>query len=124
MGEPRDFVFGTLTYNSKSHPGEEKSSLKWAWSACTDSSLDSKERAQFKGLAAKISSSAFLLNLGLMCDALQELSDLSESLQAESINLPKAHRLIVRQAEVFSSRKSDGGVHYQMASEAVTDGSF
>ena len=31
-GEPRDFVFGTLTYHSKSHPAEEKSSLKGAWS--------------------------------------------------------------------------------------------
>jgi len=24
MGEPRDFIFGTLTYHSKSHPAEEK----------------------------------------------------------------------------------------------------
>jgi len=31
-GEPRDFIFGTLTYHSKSHPAEEKSSLKGAWS--------------------------------------------------------------------------------------------
>jgi len=69
----------------------------------TDSSLDSKVRAQFKGLATKISASAFLLNLGLMYDALQELTNLSESLQAETINLPKAHRLIVRQVKVFSA---------------------
>jgi len=32
MGEPRDFKFGTLTYHSKSHPADEKSSLKGAWS--------------------------------------------------------------------------------------------
>jgi len=31
-GEPRDFVSGTLTYHSKSHPADEKSSLKGAWS--------------------------------------------------------------------------------------------
>ena len=31
-GEPRNFVFGTLTYHSKSHLAEEKSSLKGAWS--------------------------------------------------------------------------------------------
>jgi len=30
-GEPRDFIFGTLTYHSKSHHAEEKSSLKEAW---------------------------------------------------------------------------------------------
>jgi len=32
MGEPRDFIFDTLTYHSKSHPAEEKSSMKGAWS--------------------------------------------------------------------------------------------
>jgi len=32
MGEPRNFKFGTLTYHSKSHPANEKSSLKGAWS--------------------------------------------------------------------------------------------
>ena len=31
-GEPRDFIFGTLTYHSASHAAEEKSSLKGAWS--------------------------------------------------------------------------------------------
>ena len=31
-GEPRDFIFGTLTYHSTSHPVEQKSSLKGAWS--------------------------------------------------------------------------------------------
>ena len=31
-GEPRNFKFGTLTYHNKSHPAEEKSSLKGAWS--------------------------------------------------------------------------------------------
>jgi len=32
MGEPRDFKFGTLTYHCKSHPADEKYSLKGAWS--------------------------------------------------------------------------------------------
>ena len=31
-GEPKDFKFGTLIYHSKSHPADEKSSLKGAWS--------------------------------------------------------------------------------------------
>ena len=30
-GEPRDFKFGTLIYHNKSHPADEKSSLKGAW---------------------------------------------------------------------------------------------
>ena len=35
-GEPRDFKFGTLTYHSKSHPADEKSSVKGAWSGSVD----------------------------------------------------------------------------------------
>ena len=38
-GEPRDFVFGTLTDHSKSHPAEEKSSLKGAWSGSREQFL-------------------------------------------------------------------------------------
>jgi len=45
-----------------------------------------------------------------MYDVLQELSDLSESLQAESINLPKAHRLIVRQVDSMLQSKQRCGV--------------
>ena len=86
--------------------------------------LDSKERAQFKGLANTLATSQFLLNLALMYDALEELSELSESLQAESMNLHKAHRLITRQIEVFSSRKLDGGEKYKIALDAVREGSF
>jgi len=35
-GELRDFKFGTLTYHSKSHPADEKSSLEGAWSGSVD----------------------------------------------------------------------------------------
>jgi len=44
-----------------------------------------------------------------MYDALQELSHLSESLQADSLKLNKANRFIARQVEIFASRKTDGG---------------
>jgi len=36
MGEPRDFKLGTLTYHSKSHPADKKSSLKGAWSGSAE----------------------------------------------------------------------------------------
>ena len=38
-GKPRDFVFGILTYHSKSHPAAEKSSLKGAWSGSREQFL-------------------------------------------------------------------------------------
>ena len=36
-GKPRYFIFGTLTFHSKSHPAEEKSSVKGAWSGLSNS---------------------------------------------------------------------------------------
>jgi len=35
----RDFKFGTLIYHSKSHPADEKSSLKGAWSGSREQFL-------------------------------------------------------------------------------------
>jgi len=61
-------------------------------------------------MANKVSSTAFLLNLELMSDALEELSKLSESLQADSITLLKATRLRSRQIEVCLPIKEDGVV--------------
>jgi len=93
-------------------------------SASSDNKLNSKERAQYKGMADKLSSTAFLLNLALMFDALEELSELSESLQADSLTLPKATRFIARQIEVFSARKQEGGEKYKLAVAAVNTGNF
>ena len=81
--------------------------------------LDSKERANYAGLRSKLESPVFLKNLALMSDALEELSDLSECLQADSTDLPKAQRLISRQIEVFQVRKSPNGNKYKQAEEAI-----
>ena len=93
-------------------------------SGSNDEKLNSKERAQYKGMADKLSSTAFLLNLALMFDALEELSELSESLQADSLTLPKATRMITRQMEVFSARKQEGGEKYKLAVAAVNTENF
>ena len=92
--------------------------------AANDVKLNSKEKAEFKGLASKLSSAATLTNVALMCDALEELSELSVSLQAEFISINKAHRLIARQLEVFAARKANGGERYEIASNVIADGSF
>jgi hypothetical protein len=92
--------------------------------ASLDHGLDSKERSVFAGLAKKLSSPVFLLNLCLMYDALEELADLSESLQSDSITLPKAHKLIVREIDVLRARKNDGVLvtKYTEAQQAVECG--
>jgi hypothetical protein len=86
--------------------------------------LDSKERATYSGLRSKLESPVFLKNLALMSDALEELSDLSECLQADSMDLPKAQRLISRHIEVFQARKSSNGKKYMQAEEAIKNKLF
>lgn len=59
-----------------------------------------------------------------MFDALQELADLSLALQRADVNLPTASRLVSRQVEVFTARKSSTCEYYDEACAAVESGSF
>jgi hypothetical protein len=86
--------------------------------------MDSKERSQYKGLATKLESAVFLKNIAVMLDALEELSDLSESLQADTMSMPKAHKLIVRQIQVFQARKLNDGDYMKAACKAVDELKF
>jgi hypothetical protein len=89
-----------------------------------DFNLEGKERAQFSGLSNVLRGEVFVRNLGLMYDALEELANLSESLQKVAISLPRAQRLITRQVEVFTARKVMPGEHYSEACTSVENGSF
>jgi hypothetical protein len=70
--------------------------------------LDSKEHAQFLGLARKLETPTLLNYLALMHDAL------GEHLQTDSICLPKANRLIYRQVVEFQSRKGSISPGYEV----------
>jgi len=70
-----------------------------------DATLDTKEKAKFARMTRKLENPNFIQNLGLMYDALEELSDLSLALQRADITLPAATKLITRQVEVFTARK-------------------
>ena len=59
-------------------------------SEADDTTNNSKERAQFSGLAKHLGSNVFLPNLALMHDALEELAHLSEALQSSSITLQRS----------------------------------
>lgn len=65
--------------------------------ASQDIKRESKERSKYTGLAKRLSAEIFLLSLGLMFDALQELSELSLRLQNRNIEIFTAHHEIVRQ---------------------------
>ena len=54
----------------------------------------SRERAKYEGLCKYFTSYQFVMNLGIMHDALTELSELSLYLQRQNITLPKANTQI------------------------------
>ena len=69
-------------------------------------------------LYMKISPVSFILDLGLMVDALQELS-VSLDLQERNIDLYTAHTRIQRTVEMFEQRKKTPGPAYRQALEAA-----
>ena len=68
--------------------------------------------------------SSVLLNLAQMFDALQELADVSLSLQDSTFTLPKAHRLICRQIEVSRGGKERSSNCYAVAVAASSGNCF
>ena len=58
-----------------------------------------------------LSSGECVKNMGLMLDTLEELKDLSESLQARDISLSRATHLVEREVDVFLARQLSPGPH-------------
>ena len=79
--------------------------------AAEDSARGSTTRESYNGLAKRLSSHAFVSNLGLMYDALQELSELSLDLQKRECNIIMAHKGICRQIRVFEAISERPGRH-------------
>uniref|UniRef100_A0A3P8S0K5 HAT C-terminal dimerisation domain-containing protein n=1 Tax=Amphiprion percula TaxID=161767 RepID=A0A3P8S0K5_AMPPE len=76
------------------------------------------KRAKYKGLNDILTSVSFVVNLGVMFDALTELSDLSRMLQRRDMTLDHADWLLARQIRVFESMIKTPGPHTQTATEA------
>lgn len=92
--------------------------------AANDTSRDTRDRAKYKGLDDVLTSVAFVSNLGLMYDALTELSDLSRQLQKREMTLPEADGLLSRVIRVFESMISIPGSHVTTVHAAVKENSF
>jgi hypothetical protein len=58
-----------------------------------DPNRDNEEEPTYKGLNMILTDSSFVLNLGVLLDALTELEDLSLELQKHSTSLISAHKL-------------------------------
>ncbi len=85
--------------------------------AAGDQTRNSKERQTYRGLARRMQSKEFLCDLGLMYDALSELANLSQQLQAHSITLLRADQLLKRTIRVLASFKDTPG---EKSEEALT----
>ncbi|KAJ4944367.1 hypothetical protein JOQ06_012911, partial [Pogonophryne albipinna] len=92
--------------------------------AANDTSRDSRDRAKYKGLDDVLTSATFVSNLGLMYDALTELSDLSRQLQKREMTLPTADRLLTREIRVFESMVTMPGPHMTTVHTALAEKSF
>uniref|UniRef100_A0A671U0D7 HAT C-terminal dimerisation domain-containing protein n=1 Tax=Sparus aurata TaxID=8175 RepID=A0A671U0D7_SPAAU len=76
------------------------------------------------GLNDVFTSVSFVFNLGVMYDALTELSDLSRLLQKRDLTLPEADKLLARQVRVFESMISLPGPYTKSVLQARTEESF
>ncbi|XP_065650267.1 E3 SUMO-protein ligase KIAA1586-like [Hydra vulgaris] len=88
------------------------------------SSLDLRrmggDRAQYAGLINKLCDINFILNMGIMLDALIELEHLSKKLQDRQTSLPDAHRFITLKYHIFQSMRNNSDEYYsqtQLAAE-------
>jgi hypothetical protein len=77
-----------------------------------------------QGLQRKVTSTEFILDLGLMCDALQEFSELILELQDRNINLYQADVKVRALVRIFKERRTVPGNYYYCAAIAANNLSF
>lgn len=77
--------------------------------ASNDLTREEQEKTKYKGLQRMLTSMAFVKNLHIMADALDELADLSLFLQRRNITLIEADKAMKTTIRVFDSMASDHG---------------
>jgi hypothetical protein len=87
--------------------------------AKNDGSRDKKERCMYEDLHRKITSAEFLLDLGLVCEALQELHELSLDLEKHDMYFNRASKNIENIVKIFKERKKCHQPHYENAIKAA-----
>ncbi|KAL4121579.1 hypothetical protein QTP88_014066 [Uroleucon formosanum] len=71
--------------------------------ASLDNTRDTKKISKYSGLNKMLTFNEFILHLGILLDALQELSDLSLQLQNRDLSLASVHTIIERTIRVIDS---------------------
>lgn len=85
---------------------------------------NSAEQAIYECLLEKLTSDTFILDLGLLCDAQQELSELILELQSRGTTNFMTYQKIQSQIQFFANRKFNTGSYYAEAKLAVNDLEF
>ncbi|XP_076039002.1 E3 SUMO-protein ligase KIAA1586-like [Oratosquilla oratoria] len=80
--------------------------------------------AKYSGMAACLCNKHFLEDLALMIDILQEISLLSNALQARSLTLKKAEQLIKRTIKAFEMLKENKGTYETKIDVRATSDAF
>jgi len=81
------------------------------WRACPALYKYFSSEAKHSGMAARLCNKYLLENLALMVDILQEISSLSNALQARNLTLTKAEQLIKRTIKLFEMLKESNGIY-------------
>ncbi|VVC29623.1 Hypothetical protein CINCED_3A010564 [Cinara cedri] len=97
---------------------------KHLYTASNDSNRDSKTKNKYLGLLKKLASPEFVNDLAIMCDVLQELSNLSIELQSRTITLMQFEQSIKRCIRVIISFKTNNGDYMHQAVVAIKDMKF
>ena len=92
--------------------------------ASNDETRQSTEKARFQGILSKFCTINFVKNLALMADVLNELTNLSETLQNRNTTLPKAHALLNAYTKRIKSLIASLGKHSILAQQAEKAMSF
>jgi len=97
---------------------------KHLYNASNDSNRDSKTKNKYIGLLKTLASPEFVNDLAIMCDVLQELSNLSIELQSRTITLMQAEQSIKRCIRVITSFKTNNDDYMHQAEIAIKDMKF
>ncbi|XP_060767543.1 E3 SUMO-protein ligase KIAA1586-like [Neoarius graeffei] len=92
--------------------------------AAQDPTRDGATQESYNGLAKRLTSHPFVNNLGVMYDALQELSELSLELQKRDCNIIMSYKAICRQIRVFEAMSERPGRHSLLSQSGIDDNSF
>jgi hypothetical protein len=88
------------------------------------SKQEGKDASKYKGLVNTLTSPTFVLNLGIMYDALEEIAHLSVLLQRRDMSLVTSHRLIGQTIKAMEGMAEQPGAKLKYAMDAVEERLF